>query len=92
MANTKAVKPKAPVIEVDLGYLTDKQLDALGLEPETAVQTVADAALVYEHVGRHPHIDRQALSKYAASKWGDEAIDRLNAAVDFLKASGKLIG
>lgn len=92
MANTKAIKPEAQPLDAELGYLTDRQLAALGLEVDTAQQTFEDAALVYAYVGRNPHITQDALVRYAADKWQDAAVERLNAAVTFLKDTGKLIG
>jgi hypothetical protein len=101
VANSKRTpKPKLvapqPVTQVTLqtAFLTDAQLEQLGLDPETASATLADASAVYSKVNETPYVTREQLVSWAQSTWGGEEdtapADRLNAAVAFLEASGKL--
>lgn len=86
--------PKTPETDPNdgPGFITDKQAEKLGLTAETAQQVIEDADQVYRRVSRAPHSSRDALVKWANAKWGDGAVDRLNAAIAYLRAIEKLIG
>lgn len=90
---SKATKPEPPLGgTASVSYLTDKQVEALGMDPATAGQAIVDSSAVYEHVSRTSTPTRDDLVHWANDKWGStESVDRLNAALDYLLRAGKLI-
>lgn len=79
-------------------FLTDDQLAQLGLSGDTAADVLLDATAVYAHVTANPYVKRDELVAWAQSHWGHTPppagqpgpVDRLNAAIAFLEAAGKL--
>ena len=94
MARVKAApKPAAPTSGPALeGFLTDQQLAALGLDPDTAAAVLQDAGSVYAQITRSPYVTHGELVEWATSAWPSEPspVDRLNAAVAFLRASKRV--
>jgi hypothetical protein len=87
----KRAKPAATPGEGATTYISDRQAESLGLDPAAAPQLLADAAALYEYVNRQPNADRDALVKWANSHWPEKPVDRLNAALAYLEAAGKVI-
>ncbi len=71
-----------------MGYLTDKQAEALGTDAAAIEQLLRDAGRLKAYVQRNENIAEPALRAYAANN--GFPLDRLNAALAYLIESGQL--
>lgn len=91
MPRSKPARPNPPTDLVDGGFVTDRHITALGLDPATVGEQIfTDAAALYDHVQRSPYATREELVRWANGKWETDTVDRLNAAIDFLRESKRL--